>query len=254
MLLVKKGIYESHWNKDYDEVAMFLKMDEPRKSDVCNLPVQDHVVTVRPYNENIDEAVTGETEDIKALVTFHMDGNYPTNQHPSSMSDESFLWYIARQDKGYYDTFKDKPEFTTTLWKAHCDKPRCGEYARTFFALDIAIDYAKNPTCGHDNRLRIHRVVTHKVMLPELSETVEDIVYGTIQRYAGTERRLYTVKPTDKVKHKTFGEGEVISIIEDGDVTTMRILWDDRYYGISNHGVFGSNVTTLDDKPLYQVI
>ena len=248
MLLVKKGIYESHWNEKYDEVAMFLKMDEPRKSDVCNLPVQDHIVTVRPYNENIDESVTGEREDVVALVTFHMDGKYPTEQHESSMSDEAFLWYIARQDKGYYDKFKDKPEFTTTLWKVHCDL--CGEYARTFFCLDIAIEHAKNPTCRHDNRQRIHRVVTHNVMLPESSETVEDTVIGTVQAYAIRERRLYSVKPNDKVKHQTFGEGEVISIIEDGDVTKMRILWDDSYYGISNHGVFGSNVTTLNDKPL----
>ena len=249
MILVQKGIYESQYNDKYDEVALFLKRDEPTTCDISGLRVAYHVVTVRISNENIDEAVTGSDEDKEALVAFELKGKPNTG----GMSNESFLWYIARQDKAYYDTFKDKPKITTTAWKVHCDL--CGDSARDFFCLDLAINNAKAPSCKHHVRQRIHRVVTHKVVLPEAKETVEDTVYGTVQSHEG-KTYLYRVKSMDRVLSPVCGKGEIISIIEDGDETVMRLLWDDLMYqtGFGQVYVFGTSITSLDGKPLYQIV
>ena len=249
MILVQKGIYESQYNDKYDEVVLFLKKDKPTTCDISGLQVEYHVVTVRINDDNIDEAVTGSDEDKEALVAFELKGKPNTG----GMSDERFLWHIARQDKCYYDIFKDKPEFTTTGWKVRCD--RCGDSARDFFCLDMAINNAKAPSCKHHVRQRIHRVVTHKVMLPEAKETVEDTVYGTVQVHEG-KTYLYRVKSGDRVLSSVSGEGEIISIIEDGNETVMRILWDYPMYqtGFGQVYVFGTTITNLNGKPIYQVV
>ena len=247
MLLLRKGNYESHWNEEHGEVVMFLKRDEPTSCDISGLPVEDHVVSV--ILETM--VVTGEDEDKNALQTFHCDGKdlgVDNDPHGGGMTTDSFLWYIARQDKGYYDRFHDTPQFSTTHWKVHCDKH--GEYARTFFCLDIAQAYTIEPTCGGIGktcleRKRIHRVDTVHNQWPELSSMVSDKVYSSVF-YSNGETIEYTVQKGDTVIVNDLHRAEVIEVIEDGMVSRMELrhLDGDKHHFTA--GVLADNIKHLD--------
>ena len=253
MLLLRKGNYESHWNEEHGEVVMFLKRDEPTSCDISGLPVEDHVVIVI-----LDTmVVTGDDEDKNALQTFHCDGeDLGVNNDPDGggMTTDSFLWYIARQDKAYYERFHETPQFSTTHWKVHCDKH--GEYARTFYCLDQAQMYAIEPTCGGIGntcleRKRIHRVDTVHNQWPELSSMVSDKVYSSVM-YSNGETIEYTVQEGDTVIVNGLYEARVLSLNEEGAVCTMNLKYtygDDDYDGHEfTAGVLADNIRHLDGR------
>ena len=252
MLLLRKGNYESHWNEEYGEVVMFLKRDKPAACDISKLPIEDHVVTVI-----LDTMLVGGTdEDKNALQTFHCDGkDLGVDNAPDGggMTTDSFLWYIARQDKAYYERFHETPQFSTTHWKVHCDKH--GEYARTFFCLDLAQAYTIEPTCGGVGntcleRKRIHRVDTSHQQWPELSSMVSDKVYSSVM-YSNGETIEYTVQEGDTVVVNDLHGALVLRIIEDKSVCLMEMRYIDDDTHEFTAGVMASNIKHLDGRPIY---
>lgn len=152
--LVQHGDYTSEWDERTKRFVIKLKREHPIELLVPSdtrfnpekLTANFHRVSVNMEKRTID----GLEQDIQAVVAFLMNGK------PKVMDDDLLLWFTSQIDFACKEFFKDTENTRARVWKVLCEG--CGIYARTFFGMQYACDYIREPSCKCNTTMHLFEV------------------------------------------------------------------------------------------------